>query len=140
MDIMQAGPEHVPAIAALEAECFSDPWPEDMIARLCERITVAAEGGAVMGYIVFSSVLDEGSVDNIAVSPAFRRRGAAEQLLSDAIRRAGETGLAFITLEVRASNAPAIALYEKHGFCEVGRRRGYYEKPKEDAILMTKVL
>ena len=140
MEIVQAAPEHIAAIAALENACFPDPWPADLFSRIRERILVAAEGPAVLGYLVFSSVLDEGSVDNIAVAPERRRQGIADALLSDAERRARDGGLSFITLEMRASNAAAAALYEKHGYREVGRRRGYYEKPKEDAILMTKVL
>ena len=140
MDIQSAQIQHIPAVAALEREIFSDPWPEDMLLRMRERITVAAEGASVVGYLVFSTVLDEGSVDNVAVAPAYRRRGVAGLLLSDAIRRAREDGLSLLTLEVRASNAPAAALYEGYGFREVGRRRDYYEKPREDAILMTLVL
>jgi len=140
MDIQSAQIEHIPAVAALERAIFSDPWPEDMLLRMRDRITVAAEGGTVAGYLVFSSVLDEGSVDNIAVAPAFRRQGIAAQLLAGAIEKARAAGISFITLEVRASNAPAVALYERFGFREVGRRRGYYEKPREDAILMTLVI
>ena len=140
MELMQAGPEHIPAIAALERLCFpADPWPEDLLSRLRERITAAVGDGAVLGYLVFSSVLDEGSIDNIAVAPEARRRGIADALVSDAAGRARAAGLSFITLEFRASNGPAIALYEKHGFREAGRRRSYYEKPREDAILMTLV-
>lgn len=141
MELKKAAPEHIPAVAALEAVCFpADPWPESILSRAGEKITVAEENGAVLGYIVFSSVLDEGSVDNIAVAPEHRRRGIADALIADAVESSRKAGLRFIYLEVRASNAPAIALYEKHGFCEAGRRRDYYEKPKEDAILMTKVL
>jgi len=140
MDIQSAQIEHIPAVAALERAIFSDPWPEDMLLRMRDRITVAAEGGTVAGYLVFSSVLDEGSVDNIAVAPAFRRQGIAAQLLAGAIEKARAAGIAFITLEVRASNAPAVALYERFGFREVGRRRGYYEQPRADAILMTLVI
>lgn len=138
MELLSASPDHIPAIAALEKVCFpADPWPEEILARSRERITVALENGEVAGYLVFSSILDEGSVDDIAVSPKHRRRGIADALLANAVARARQDGLSVIYLEVRASNGPAIALYEKHGFREVGRRRGYYEKPREDAILMT---
>lgn len=133
---------HAPAIAALEAACFSDPWPEDFILRHLENFIVIDNPGtdALAGYVCLSHVLDEGSIDNIAVAPAFRRQGLADELLRAAEAKAAELALAFITLEVRASNAPAIALYEKHGFTRVGLRRGYYENPREDAILMTKYL
>ena len=141
MHIEKAQPEHVKAIAALETICFpADPWPEDLIERWLGRYTVALDDGAVLGFLVLSSVLDEGSVDNVAVAPEARRRGVADALVADAVRRAKERELSFLTLEVRASNTPAVRLYEKHGFREVGRRKNYYEKPREDAILMTLVL
>lgn len=140
MTIEKARPEHDEALAALEACCFSDPWPVDMIGRLRDRFTVALAGETLVGHIVLSAVLDEGSIDNVAVSPEYRRRGVADALVRDAIARGRDMGLAFITLEVRAGNDPAIALYRKHGFVEVGRRKNYYEKPREDAILMTLVL
>ena len=98
MKIRQADENNIAEIAAIEAECFSDPWPADMIARLLPRFTVALdEGGAVMGYLALSAVLDEGSIDNIAVAPAFRRRGVADALVADALARGRGTGLAFIT-------------------------------------------
>ena len=140
MTIEKARPGHIAALAELESRCFSDPWPEDMIGRMLDRFTVATEGDALMGYIVLSTVLDEGNIDNVAVSPVFRRRGVADALVLDTIARSRDMGLAFLMLEVRAGNEPAIALYRKHGFREVGRRKNYYEKPREDAILMTLVL
>lgn len=141
MEILKARPEHIPAIAALERVCFpAEPWPEDMIGRMADNFTVAAEEGAVLGYLALSSVLDEGNIDNVAVAPEYRRRGIADALLIDVIRRARERGLSFLTLEVRAGNDPAIRLYEKYGFQPVGRRKNYYEKPREDAIIMTLVL
>ena len=141
MRIRAAVPADLPVIAALERECFpADPWPEDLIRRMLDRFTVADDDGSPVGYLVLSAVLDEGSVDNVAVAPSHRRRGVADALVESAVRRGANAGLAFLTLEVRASNTPAIRLYGKHGFIEVGRRKGYYEKPKEDAILMTKVL
>ena len=141
MLIRQATTEDIPAVAALEAVCFpEDPWPERFFALGMSGLAVAEEEGAVLGYAVLSSVLDEGSLDNIAVAPERRRQGVADGLLAEieAMGRARE--LSFITLEVRASNRAAIALYEKHGFARVGRRTNYYEKPREDAILMTLVL
>lgn len=141
MKIIQAHTGHLPAIAAIEEACFpADPWPADMIGRLIDRFAVAAEEDAVMGYLVLSTVLDEGSIDNVAVDPAFRRRGVGDALVADAIRRGREQALAFLTLEVRSGNEAALRLYEKHGFVPVGRRKNYYEKPREDAILMTLVL
>ncbi len=137
MNIRQAQPGDIPAIAALERECFSDPWPADMIGRMLDNFTVALEGEELAGYLALSSVLDEGNIDNVAVSPSFRRRGVADTLVADALRRSREAGLAALMLEVRAGNIAARRLYEKHGFREVGRRKNYYERPREDAILMT---
>ena len=85
---------------------------------------------------MLSTVLDEGNLDNIAVARPARRNGVADALLS-ALTGFGREHLACLMLEVRASNAPAIALYEKHGFTAAGRRKNYYDAPCEDAILMT---
>ncbi len=139
MTIRNATTEDIPAIAMLEAACFSDPWPEDFIARRLEKTLVAQEDGVFLGYAALSSVLDEGSLDSIAVVPERRRMGVADRLMDAVIRRGREKALAFITLEVREGNGGAIALYRKHGFAQVGRRTNYYERPREDAILMTLV-
>ena len=141
MTIINATAEHVPAIAAMEELCFpAEPWPEDMIRRLVGRVILAMEGDELLGYAVLSSVMDEGSLDNIAAAPSHRREGIGAALLAELIRRGREKGLAFITLEVREGNGPAIGLYKKYGFAPVGRRKNYYENPREDAILMTLVL
>ena len=139
MDILKAREEHVPGISMLEETCFSEPWPMDMIGRLLDQFTVAMEGDLIVGYAALSTVLDEGNLDSIAVLPEYRRKGVAEALLDEILRQAKEQELAFVTLEVREGNAAAIALYSKKGFREVGRRKNYYEKPREDAILMTLV-
>lgn len=139
MRIDKATAAQAPAIAALEARCFpADPWPVETILSKINEFFLALEGDEILGYLCLSHVLDEGSIDNIAVSPEQRRRGVAEALVAAAGEEARRLGLAFITLEVRAGNEPAIRLYEKQGFTQVGLRRGYYEKPKEDAILMTR--
>ena len=132
---------HLDAVAALERICFSKPWPKSMLEDELYNPNVSlvvAEGedGSVLGYGEIGVVLDEGCLEKIAVDPAYRRQGVAEAILS-AYLRFGRAKLAFLTLEVRASNEAAIGLYEKLGFKEVGRRRGYYTEPKEDAILMT---
>ncbi len=123
---------------ALENVCFpSDPWPEDFVCRRLDKIIVAEERDGLMGYAAFSSVLDEGSLDSIAVAPERRRQGAADALMGEIVRRGRDQELASITLEVRAGNAAAAALYTKWGFAQVGRRTNYYERPREDAIIMT---
>ena len=132
---------HLDAVAALEQVCISPPWPRSMLEEELYNPNVSlvvAEGedGSVLGYGEIGVVLDEGCLEKIAVDPQYRRQGIAEAILS-AYLRFGQAHLAFLTLEVRASNAPAIGLYEKMGFREVGRRKGYYSNPKEDALLMT---
>ena len=133
---------HLPQVAALEKVCFpADPWSAELFWAALESphtVLLAAEGedGMALGYAMLSVVLDEGNLDNIAVAPYFRRQGVAEALLSTLIEF-GRTSLSVLLLEVRASNLPAIALYEKHGFVPVGRRKDYYESPREDALLMT---
>lgn len=132
---------HLAAVAQIERSCFSAPWSEKMLAEaLCSehtRYTVAlGDEGKVLGYVGLQTVLDEGYILNVAVAPAYRRRGVADALL-DALCRSGKEKLSFLTLEVRASNEAAIALYRRHGFVPMGRRRDYYDHPTEDAILMT---
>ena len=134
--------EHVPQVAALERACFSRPWSEAMLENELwneSAVVIVAEGedGTVLGYAGLQTVLDEGYINNVAVVEAYRRQGVADELIA-AFVRFGQAKLAFLTLEVRASNAPAIALYAKHGFAEAGRRKNYYDDPKEDAILMTR--
>lgn len=134
--------EQLPQAAALEQVCFpADPWSEELFRAALENPSAAVllaqgEDGAVLGYAVLSVVLDEGNLDNIAVAPQARRQGAADALLN-ILTSFGRDNLSRLMLEVRASNAPAIALYEKHGFAAVGRRKNYYDAPREDAILMT---
>ena len=133
--------EHILQIAQLERACFSHPWSEELLAQelwndASAVIVAEGEDGTVLGYAGVSTVLDEGYIDNVAVASQFRRQGVADELIA-ALVRFGRAKLAFLTLEVRASNAPAIALYAKHGFREAGRRKSYYDDPKEDAILMT---
>lgn len=133
--------EHIPQIAALERACFSRPWSEESLQGELwneSAVVIVAEGedGTVLGYAGLQTVLDEGYINNVAVDEKFRRQGVADELIA-AFVRFGQAKLAFLTLEVRASNAPAIGLYAKHGFVEVGRRKNYYDDPKEDALLMT---
>ena len=115
--------------------------PLSEIAALMERGRYEALGlyaeDALLGYGEVRAILDEGTLEKIAVAPAYRRQGVAEAILS-AFLRFGQAHLAFLTLEVRETNAPAIALYEKLGFEPVGRRKNYYRQLHEDALLMTR--
>ena len=100
----------------------------------------ARSGGDTLGYVGMAYVLDEGYISNVAVRAYARRQGIGDALISALTARAAALGLSFITLEVRRSNAPAAALYGKHGFVPVGERKNYYEHPREDAVLMTKFM
>ncbi len=142
--VIDAQPRHLDALLEMERLCFSVPWTRAQLeAELPDahhEFLVAESGDQLLGYIGMMHVLDEGYISNVAVAPGSRRQGIASALITALLRRAQEKELAFVTLEVRASNAPAIALYERFGFEPVGRRKGYYEMPKEDAVLMTKFL
>ena len=133
---------HIPQIAQLERQCFSAPWSEEALVQALYQDNasfIVAEGadGTVLGYAGLQAVLDEGYIDNVAVRPEYRRQGVAGALLG-AFERFAQAHLAFLTLEVRASNAPAIALYERHGFVRAGLRKNYYTAPREDAVIMTR--
>lgn len=132
---------HIKEIAQIERECFSDPWSEASLTEelynpLASFIVAQRPDGAVLGYAGLHAVMDEGYIDNIAVREDYRGNGIADDLM-DVFIRYGREHLAFLTLEVRPSNEPAIQLYYKHGFAQVGRRKDYYQHPKEDAIIMT---
>lgn len=138
------GNEHVSQIAALEKSCFSDPWSEQSIASELDNAfaywLVATENGEVVGYIGSQSVLDGADMMNLAVSDAYRRQGIGRNLVMALADHLRSNGICFLTLEVRVSNAKAIALYKSLEFQEVGRRPGYYRHPKEDALILRKVL
>ena len=134
--------DHVPQVAYLETVCFHDPWSEKSIASELENALslwlVAVEDDDVIGYVGSQTVLGWTDMMNVAVHPDHRRKGVGEKLvlaLEDALKAQESTCL---TLEVRVSNDPAKALYEKLGFTEVGRRKNYYRDPKEDALIMRK--
>ena len=141
--IRNAAEADLGALEELEKACFSLPWTREQLRSELpderhEFLTAVSEGGEVLGYIGIMTVLDEGYISNVAVAPEARRRGIGRALVREMLRRAGERRLSFVTLEVRAHNKSAIALYSKEGFRPVGLRRDYYERPKEDALLMTR--
>ena len=106
----------------------------------CAAFLVAQDGdtGRVVGYAGLLVVADEGYITNVAVFPEYRRQGVAAKLIAVFENFARGNKLAFLTLEVRPSNAAAIALYEGFGFRQAGRRKNYYDLPKEDALILTK--
>jgi len=141
-DIIPMTSAHLDQVAEIEKMCFSDPWSRRMLSEHLENecaATLVAQGadGTVLGYAGLLVVLDEGYITNVAVRPDYRRQGIAGELLNVFRRFAEGNKLAFLTLEVRESNAPARALYAKYGYKEVGVRKNYYDHPKENAIIMT---
>lgn len=142
MTIVKMKECHVSAVAALETICFSDPWSENSVSsELKNKLSlwlVAEENGTVAGYIGSQTCGEESDVMNVAVHPDFRRRGIAEALVNALVAELKAIGSHCLTLEVRASNVPAIALYEKMGFSEIGRRKNYYRNPREDALILRK--
>lgn len=142
MRITTMCPEHVAQVAELEALCFADPWSQRSVAsELSNPLSlwlVALEGERLAGYVGSQTVLDETDMMNIAVHPDFRRRGLAQELITALIAALRERGSRCLTLEVRASNAPAKGLYEKMGFQQVGLRKNYYRNPREDGCILRK--
>jgi ribosomal-protein-alanine N-acetyltransferase len=139
IEIVRMNESHVSAVAELERQNFSEPWPDIAVrGELTNKLAlwlVALEDGEVVGYVGSQTVLQEADMMNIAVADSHRRRGIAKMLVEELIRQLDAYQL---TLEVRASNAPAISLYEALGFRQVGLRKNYYRKPKEDALILRK--
>lgn len=135
---------HVAQIAALERECFSDPWSERSVAsELANEYSlwlVAEQEGKVLGYVGSQSVPPEADVMNLAVAPESRKLGLGRALMCELMRRLRESGIDRLSLEVRESNFPALALYTKLGFFQVGKRPRYYVNPTEDALILRKEL
>ena len=144
IDIVIMDETHVAAIAEIEKLCFSDPWSENSIAtELTSRLSywlVAVEDGQVVGYVGSQSVLGESDMMNVAVHPEHRRKGIAEALVLALSRDLKQRDNVCLTLEVRASNESASALYQKLDFEQIGLRKNYYRNPKEDALILRKVL
>jgi ribosomal-protein-alanine N-acetyltransferase len=142
----------VPALAVLEAACFTHPWTpaqvHEEVARVPPDMVLVLEGPASPGgapagiraYCSFRLVVDEMQVMNVAVDPSCRRRGLARRLLAFAMARAARAGARRALLELRAGNREALALYESLGFRSLGVRRGYYRDPTEDALVLAREL
>lgn len=127
-------------IAAIEKECFSQPWSTKALKEFTDsafsKILVFEYNGKVAGYITYTHIFEEIQIANVAVSPQFRRKGVATSLIGKLIEDGAESNSEIITLEVRQSNFSAINLYSNNGFEKVGVRKNYYSYPTEDAILM----
>jgi len=134
---------HVEQVAEIEKECFPCPWSyEAYLAEMSNPLAVvfvAVSGGNVVGYLDAHHVMDECSLNNIAVTGRYREQGIASRLLQRLYTYAEENDVCCIMLEVRRSNLAAQALYSRDGFEEVGMRPNFYTNPTEDALLMNKV-
>ena len=131
--------EHLAELASLERICFSEPWSEESLALLIGDTAfgmVALCDGQAVAYGGMLTVLDEGQVTNIAVLPAFRRKGIGRAVLLAMTEEAKRRGLCVLSLEVRVSNTGAIALYESCGWKRAGERKNFYRHPTESAAVM----
>lgn len=142
--IRRMTPEDSKELAGLDKLCFSVPWSENSFCEEAENENavyyVAECDGAIIGYIGFWCIIDEGHITNIAVHPDNRRRKVASRLLETAVKEAVKRKLILLTLEVRVSNIAAQGLYNSFGFMGVGKRNRYYREPVEDAVIMTLML
>lgn len=133
--------EDIDEIAELEQICFAVPWSrESLISDAIENerslYIVAEVEGRVVGYVGIWTILDEGHINNVAVSPEYRRMHIGSALIANMLKLTIDAGITSHTLEVRAGNEPAKKLYANYGFKEAGVRKGYYEDNGEDAIIM----
>ena len=130
----------IASVVTIEKTSFSLPWSETSFIKELYRERsipkVAELDGAVIGYVCFDYVLDEGHILNLAVHPDYRRRGIATVLVKNALEELKLKGCRFVYLEVRASNLTAIMIYRRLGFTVVGERKKYYVGPVEDAAIM----
>ena len=142
MDFLLMNAAHIQAVAEIEAECFSMPWSVNSIANeLSNPLSlwiVAWDGERVVGYVGSQSVMGEADMMNLGVTERYRRHGIGGALVRELVTQLYKSGVHSLTLEVRASNAPAISLYDQLGFMQVGRRPNYYSNPREDALILRK--
>jgi ribosomal-protein-alanine N-acetyltransferase len=148
VNVRLAEARDLPSILAIERASFSDPWTEDafesafalqrMRLFVAEESPEEARGGAavLVGYVVALLLGVEAEIADLAVAPRARRRGIARRLLERTLADLSSRGVEMVFLEVRESNSAARTLYESRGFVSVGRRRGYYRHPAEDALIL----
>lgn len=142
MDYVLMTADHVSAIAEIEKLCFSDPWSVRSISsELSNPLSlwiVAVDGDCVVGYVGSQTVLDGADMMNLAVLPQYRKQGVGRTLVNQLVDQLQKRGAISLALEVRQSNTPAISLYKKLGFVQVGLRPNYYRNPKENALILRK--
>ncbi len=143
IEIRDAGPDDLLVVVAIERASFGDPWSQASFRSLLRaettRFRVATRDGVLIGYAIASRIGDEAELANLAVDPEARRAGVGALLLDDLLASTDAAPAATVYLEVRASNEAAQTLYRGRGFEAVGRRKGYYTRPDEDAVVMRHV-
>ena len=144
MKIVRMNEDNIHSVKQIENECFSNPWSFESLNAELSKVGacfyVAEDDEEAMGYIGFNMVLDEGYIANLAVKEKYRRKGVANALLQKVVDTAKENNLAFVSLEVREGNVPAINLYNKFGFTKQGVRKNFYRNPTENGLILTKFL
>ena len=141
VEIRRMERDDIARVAEIERLCFADPWSERAFEFLLDGKNigfVALVDGVSAAYAGLICVLDEGQIANVAVHPDYRRQGLAREILNTVDAYSVENGIVLLSLEVRASNTAARALYESLGWQSVGIRKGFYSHPTEDAIIMIK--
>jgi len=138
-------PSHLPQVLVIECDSYPDPWPEaafmrELNASKIAVTIVACRGDTVLGYIISWMILDEIHIGNVAVASEYRRQGIGHRMMKWLLDEGVQRGCTFSTLEVRRSNQAALLMYQHFGFRAVACRKGYYSKPKEDAIVMLNTL
>lgn len=129
----------IPEVAAIEATVFSMPWSEQGFEDALKQDTifvVARQEARIVGYCGMYCSFEEGEITNVAVSPEVQKQGIGKKIISGLLEAAKEKSISRVVLEVRVSNLPAIKLYEGFGFEKIGIRKGFYERPREDADIM----
>ncbi|MCD7955314.1 MAG: ribosomal protein S18-alanine N-acetyltransferase [Lachnospiraceae bacterium] len=135
-------PSDIPEVADIERECFSQPWSENSFRSGLEQeayfylVVRIKETGQIAGYCGLLQSLDDAVILNVAVRPELRGRGIGYAMLHCLMEKGESLGVRHFTLEVRKSNAAALALYKKLGFASAGTRRNFYRDPPEDAVIM----
>jgi [ribosomal protein S18]-alanine N-acetyltransferase len=144
--LQTATPADLPEVTALERACYSDPWPPSAFTSLPgnDRVFFVlardASNARLAGFGIAWFVMDEGELANLAVAPDSRGKGIGTALLEAVTSDALGRGTSQLYLEVRESNSAARHMYEAAGFQEVGRRKGYYRQPVEDALILRRTL